>query len=70
MYVCHTRRSGYTPWILKWVGLESSGQRLISSIGKTKRIAFCLGKKKYLKKIRFVKEKIIFVIFLDFDVFF
>ena len=28
------------PWILKWGGLESSGQRLISSNGKTKRIVF------------------------------
>ena len=26
------------PWILKGSGLESSGQRLISSIGQTKRI--------------------------------
>ena len=29
----------YPPWILKWGGLKSVGQRLISSIGKTKRIA-------------------------------
>ena len=33
-------RSGYPSWILKWAGLESSGQRLISSIGKTKKKAF------------------------------
>ena len=37
-------------WILKGGGLESSGQRLNSSIGKTKGIAFFLhffkGKKK------------------------
>ena len=44
-------RSDYPPWILIRIGLESSGQRLISSIGKTKRIAFLLlcfffGKKK------------------------
>ena len=39
-------RSGYLPWILKWVGLESSGRRLISSIGTTKIIAFFLAKKK------------------------
>ena len=30
----------HTPWILKRGGLESSGWRLISLIGKTKRIAF------------------------------
>ena len=36
-----TSRSGDPPpWILKRARLESSGQRLISSIGKTKRIAF------------------------------
>ena len=35
-----TSRSGYPPWILKRAGLESSGRRLISSIGKTKGIAF------------------------------
>ena len=40
-------RSGYPPWILKWGGLESSGQRLISSIGKTKRIGFFSAKTKY-----------------------
>ena len=38
-FVCMSR-SGYPPWILKRGGLESSGRRLISSIGKTKRIAF------------------------------
>ena len=32
--------SGDPPLILKRVGLESSGRRLISSIGKTKSIAF------------------------------
>ena len=32
--------SGYPPWILKQGGLDSFGQRLISSIGKTKRMAF------------------------------
>ena len=35
-------RSGYPPGILKRVGLESSGQRLIPSNGQTKRIAFLL----------------------------
>ena len=46
---------GYPPWILKRGGLESSGQRLISSIGKTKRIplqnissSFFFYKMKYL----------------------
>ena len=38
-------RSGYPPWILKRTGLESFGWRLISSIGKTKRI-----KKNWQKK--------------------
>ena len=33
----------YPPWILKWAGLESSGRRLISSIVKTKIIAFFFG---------------------------
>ena len=28
------------PWILKWGGLESSDRRIISLIGKTKKIAF------------------------------
>ena len=36
-------RSDHPPWILKRGGLESSGQRLISSIGKTKIIAFFFG---------------------------
>ena len=33
-------RSGDPPWVLKWAGLESSGRRIIYSIGKTKIIAF------------------------------
>ena len=46
-------RSGYLPWILKWAGLESFGQRLISSIGKTKRIVFnfFFCKKKNILKV-------------------
>ena len=43
-------RSGYPPWILKRGGVESSGRRLISSIGKTKRIAFFFCKKKIFSK--------------------
>ena len=39
-------RSGDPPWILKWAGLESSGQRLISSTGKIKKIAFFFWQKK------------------------
>ena len=31
---------GYPPWILKRGGLESSGQKPISSFGETKKIAF------------------------------
>ena len=30
--------SGYPPWILKWGGLESYGQRIISLNGKIKII--------------------------------
>ena len=37
----HVPRLCYPHWILKRGGLESSGWRLISSIGKTNRIAFC-----------------------------
>ena len=33
-------QSGDPPWILKRAGLESSGQRLISSTVKTEGIAF------------------------------
>ena len=40
------------PWIQKRAGLESSGWRLISSIGKTEIIAFCFGKKKYFQIFR------------------
>ena len=49
--VCPSR-SGYPPWNLKRGGLESSGQRLISSIGKTKRRAlfFFNKQKKNLQK--------------------
>ena len=45
--VCMSR-SGYTPWIQKRGGLESSGQRLISSFGKTQKIAFFFS---FLQKI-------------------
>ena len=50
-------RSGYPTWILKQDGLESSGQRLISSIGKTKIIAFfSLVINKYSSKFEIKKE--------------
>ena len=53
--------SGYPPWILKRAGLESSGRRLISSIGKTKGIAiFFFWQKKYKKK---KKKKMLFAQF-------
>ena len=64
--------SGYPPWILKRVGLESTGWRLISSIGKTKRIAFFFGKKKYAQNVQiflkwFFKDFLTFFCrFLDF----
>ena len=38
--------SGDPPWILKLGGLEGSGQRLISIIGKTKRMAFIVEQNK------------------------
>ena len=40
-------RSRDRPWFPKQVGLESSGRRLISSNGKTNRIAFFSVKKKH-----------------------
>ena len=47
-----TSRSGYSPRFMKRGGLESSGRRLLSSIGKTKRIAsFFFGKKIFLKQL-------------------
>ena len=48
-FVCMSR-SYYPPWILKRAGLESSGRRLISSIGKTKIIAFFFLAKKNIFK--------------------
>ena len=42
-------RSCYHSWILKRGGLDTSGRRLISAIGKTKRIAFFWTKKNILK---------------------
>ena len=62
-------RSGYPPWILKRGGLESSGQKLISSFGKTKRIAFLyffFGKKKYFQNFQIFWKKVIFWDFLRF----
>ena len=58
-------RSGDPPWILKQDWLESSGQRLISSNGKTTRIAFCL-QNLFLLFENFIlfEEKSVF--FLDF----
>ena len=50
-------RSGYSPSILKWGGLESPGQRLISSSGKTNRIALFIWRK---NKNKNKKIKIIF----------
>ena len=44
-------RSGDLPWILKRVGLETFGQRLKSSISKTKRIAVFFPAKKNIFKI-------------------
>ena len=53
-------RSDHSPWILKRGGLDSSGRRLISSIGKTKRIAIFSAKFfSSLKFSDFLKKKII-----------
>ena len=58
------------PWILKRAGLESSGRRLISSIGKTKIIAlyfyFFSGKKKYFQNFQIFWKKVIFLNFSKF----
>ena len=61
-------RSGYPPWILNRGGLESSGQRPISSIGKTKRIAYYLffGKKHIFKIFWFLKKSDFSWFFSDF----
>ena len=51
---------GTPPWILKRGGLESSGRKLISSFGKTKRIAFFFffrRKKNIFKIFRFFEKK-------------
>ena len=51
--------SGYPPRILKQAGLESSGQRLISSIGETKRIGF-FSSSFFVKKEIFAKCSVFF----------
>ena len=55
------------PWNLKWAGLESSGQRQISSVSKTMRKAFYFGKK-ILQRLSDFLRTVIFEIFgfLDF----
>ena len=45
LFVLCSSRSGTPPWILKLGGLESSSGIIISSIGKTKIIAFFPAKK-------------------------
>ena len=57
--LCVTLRPPH-PWILKRAGLESSGWRLISSIGKTKRIAFNFSAKKFKNVQLFWGVKLIF----------
>ena len=54
---------------MKWAGLESSGQWLISTIGKIKRIAFFFGIKTIFKISDFLKKPF-FEIFQDFSDFF
>ena len=48
---------GTLPWILKRGGMETSGQRLISSISKTKRITFFFAKKKYFSNFQSFEKK-------------
>ena len=74
--VCHPFwRLCYPVWFVKLVGLESSGQRLISSIGKTNRIDFFCEKtivsnfSELLKKNVCWKNFGIFSFLLIFDVF-
>ena len=55
------------PWILKRGWLEGSGRRLISSMVKTKRIAFLFLQKKYFKNCQiFWEKKWMLEIFPDF----
>ena len=61
-------RSGYPPWILKRGGLESSGRRLISSIGKIKGLVFFFSffqGKNIFKSFRFFVKNMIFLRFLE-----
>ena len=55
-------RLGYPPWILKQGGLDSSGQRLISSIGKTERFFF-LAKKTFFINYKFFENTLFFLDF-------
>ena len=66
--------SDHPPWIMKRGGLESSGWRLISAIGNTKRIAMFSEEKKilkkksdFLKKSEFLKIFYIFGVLAIFD---
>ena len=57
------------PWILKRGWVESAGQRLISSIGKTERIAFLFNffdKKNIFKIFQFFEKRDLFLDFLKF----
>ena len=57
----------YPPWILKQGGLESSGKRQISSIGKTKRITLFL-QHFFLSPLSYFKKKGFFLLdFLKFS---
>ena len=56
----------YPPWILKLVGLEISGQRLISCNVKTKRISVCLFSAFFLLVFQiFERKKLWFAIILQ-----
>ena len=56
-------RSGDPPWILKWAGLVSFGRKLISSIGKIKRIIFFFRNFFFFKMFRFKKRCFFFFVF-------
>ena len=58
LLLLHHAQGTPPPWILKRDGLESSGRRLITSIGKTKRIENFFGKIfLFFKIFWFLKKK-------------
>ena len=65
IYVCLSvcvSRSGYPSWILKRDGLESSVQRLISSIGKTKKIKQKSWQRFFLDIFHIFENNLVFIL--------